>query len=215
MAAAARSTPNNRRTPDHPPGARRAPLRMVDLSHCRGARLCALCPPTTRSAITSHAVRPSRLTIRPTWDIMLAAGRQGRPVQRAWPFARRQKPSSIKWPAKKDGEREGVRVSDFRDRTVRCEDCRSTFVFTAGEQAFYEERGFSEPKRCPSCRAARKAGRAGSGHAASRPSEGRRERPARQMFAIVCDDCGQTAQVPFKPSGDRPVYCRDCYERHR
>jgi CxxC-x17-CxxC domain-containing protein len=106
-------------------------------------------------------------------------------------------------------------VSDFRDRTVRCEDCRSTFVFTAGEQAFYEERGFSEPKRCPSCRAARKAGRAGGAHAASRPSEGRRERPARQMFAIVCDDCGQTAQVPFKPSGDRPVYCRDCYERHR
>ncbi|MGC9333319.1 MAG: zinc-ribbon domain containing protein [Anaerolineae bacterium] len=107
-------------------------------------------------------------------------------------------------------------MSDFRDRTLRCADCGSTFVFTAGEQAFYEERGFSEPKRCPSCRAARKAGHAGGGsHTAGRPSQGRRERPPRQMYTVVCADCGQTTQVPFKPSDDRPVYCRDCYERHR
>jgi CxxC-x17-CxxC domain-containing protein len=49
------------------------------------------------------------------------------------------------------------------DRTLTCRDCGTAFTFTAGEQAFYQERGFSEPQRCPSCRAARKAQRASSG----------------------------------------------------
>ncbi|MDP3997847.1 MAG: hypothetical protein Q8P73_05105 [bacterium] len=35
------------------------------------------------------------------------------------------------------------------------------------------------------------------------------------MFDAVCADCGQTTQVPFQPSGDRPVYCRDCFQKHR
>lgn len=47
------------------------------------------------------------------------------------------------------------------DRTVTCRDCGNAFVFTAGEQAFYTERGFSEPQRCPTCRAARKSQRNG------------------------------------------------------
>ncbi|MHA1865147.1 MAG: CxxC-x17-CxxC domain-containing protein [Candidatus Heimdallarchaeaceae archaeon] len=37
----------------------------------------------------------------------------------------------------------------------------------------------------------------------------------REMFDIVCDDCGKKAQVPFKPDGERPVYCQDCYRKHR
>ncbi len=50
------------------------------------------------------------------------------------------------------------------DRTVTCRDCGQEFTFTAGEQAFYQERGFSEPQRCPACRAARKAQRSASGY---------------------------------------------------
>ena len=50
------------------------------------------------------------------------------------------------------------------DRTLTCRDCGQAFTFTAGEQAFYAERGFSEPQRCPSCRASRKAQRASSGY---------------------------------------------------
>jgi CxxC-x17-CxxC domain-containing protein len=50
------------------------------------------------------------------------------------------------------------------DRTLTCRDCGQAFTFTAGEQAFYAERGFSEPQRCPSCRAARKAQRSSSGY---------------------------------------------------
>lgn len=50
------------------------------------------------------------------------------------------------------------------DRTLTCRDCGEAFTFTAGEQAFYQERGFSEPQRCQSCRASRKAQRNASGY---------------------------------------------------
>ncbi|NCC82758.1 MAG: cytochrome C551 [Clostridia bacterium] len=46
------------------------------------------------------------------------------------------------------------------DRTLKCKDCGSDFVFTEGEQAFYQEKGFeNDPVRCPECRKARKATR--------------------------------------------------------
>jgi CxxC-x17-CxxC domain-containing protein len=37
----------------------------------------------------------------------------------------------------------------------------------------------------------------------------------REMHKVKCSDCGKDTEVPFKPSGDRPVYCRDCYQKHR
>ena len=40
-------------------------------------------------------------------------------------------------------------------------------------------------------------------------------RGPREMHDAVCADCKQNTQVPFKPSGDRPVYCRECFEKHR
>ncbi|MEA2584425.1 MAG: hypothetical protein QOF33_2510, partial [Thermomicrobiales bacterium] len=49
------------------------------------------------------------------------------------------------------------------DKTLTCRDCGQQFTFTAGEQAFYQERGFSEPQRCPNCRQARKAQRSPGG----------------------------------------------------
>ncbi len=36
----------------------------------------------------------------------------------------------------------------------------------------------------------------------------------REMHKIKCSDCGNEAEVPFKPDGDRPVYCKDCYSKH-
>ena len=41
------------------------------------------------------------------------------------------------------------------------------------------------------------------------------DRPAREMHKITCADCGQEGEVPFKPDGERPVYCRECYSKHR
>lgn len=49
------------------------------------------------------------------------------------------------------------------DKTLTCSDCGMEFSFTEREQAFYAEKGFSEPRRCPSCRQSRKAARAAEG----------------------------------------------------
>jgi CxxC-x17-CxxC domain-containing protein len=49
-------------------------------------------------------------------------------------------------------------------------------------------------------------------YSAPRPQE---QRPGRQMYAIVCHSCGKDAELPFKPSGDRPVYCQECFAKKR
>jgi CxxC-x17-CxxC domain-containing protein len=99
------------------------------------------------------------------------------------------------------------------DRTLTCSDCRSEFTFTASEQDFYAQKGFSEPRRCPSCRAAKKAARdggssyGGSSYGSSRSySSGPRE-----MFSATCSSCGREAKVPFNPTSGKPVYCSDCF----
>ena len=37
----------------------------------------------------------------------------------------------------------------------------------------------------------------------------------REKHQAVCAECGQECTVPFKPSGDRPVYCQECYRKRR
>lgn len=89
----------------------------------------------------------------------------------------------------------------FEDKTLICKDCNSEFTFTAGEQEFYAEKGFTnEPQRCKSCRTARK-------QSSSRNGE------ARQMYDAVCAGCGNPCKVPFQPRSDRPVYCSDCFRK--
>ncbi len=46
-------------------------------------------------------------------------------------------------------------------------------------------------------------------------SSGYGERRQREMFDAVCANCGRTASVPFRPSGNKPVYCSDCFESRR
>lgn len=41
------------------------------------------------------------------------------------------------------------------------------------------------------------------------------DRHGRQLYDVVCSECGKPAKVPFKPSGDRPVYCQDCFRNKR
>jgi CxxC-x17-CxxC domain-containing protein len=111
------------------------------------------------------------------------------------------------------------------DTTLTCRDCGQAFTFTSGEQDFYASRGFSEPTRCPDCRAARKAQRdSGSSYSSYGSSYssgggygggGGGARGAREMFTATCSQCGQEAQVPFQPSGDKPVYCSACFEQRR
>ena len=95
----------------------------------------------------------------------------------------------------------------YEDKTLTCVECQEGFLFTAGEQEFYAQRGLTnEPKRCPSCRQARRSSRGGFG--GSGGSRGERE-----MHPAVCAQCGKDTMVPFRPRGDKPVYCSDCFSQ--
>ncbi len=90
------------------------------------------------------------------------------------------------------------------DKNLMCSDCGAQFVFTVGEQEFFASRGYTnEPKRCPECRGARRNQQRGDGWA------------AREMHPAVCAQCGADTMVPFRPRGDRPVYCSDCFSAMR
>lgn len=90
----------------------------------------------------------------------------------------------------------------LEDKSLICRDCSSTFVFTAGEQGFYLEKGLlNEPQRCPGCRASRRRDRTSGG--------------AREMTTVTCAGCNGEAKVPFVPRLDRPVYCSSCFEQER
>jgi CxxC-x17-CxxC domain-containing protein len=133
----------------------------------------------------------------------------------------------------------------YNDKNLTCADCGQEFVFTASEQDFYAQRGFTEPRRCPSCRASRKAARnsegggssygggGGGGYSSSGGYSsggyssgagsyggggggyGERDRGPREMFAATCSSCGKEAQVPFRPTSGKPVYCSDCFRSQR
>jgi len=95
----------------------------------------------------------------------------------------------------------------FSDKVLGCKDCGREFEFTASEQEFYAEKGFTnEPGRCPECRAARKEQTRNNG------GGGGYSRQPREMFPAICATCGKETTVPFQPSGEKPVYCRDCYQ---
>ena len=131
------------------------------------------------------------------------------------------------------------------DKTLTCSDCGMEFAFTEREQAFYAEKGFSEPRRCPSCRASRKAARQSEGGGYSGGSYaggggydsgyggsgggysaggygggggggyGNRSSGPREMFDATCSNCGKDAKVPFRPTNGKPVYCSDCFRSMR
>ena len=118
----------------------------------------------------------------------------------------------------------------YADKTITCRDCGTEFVFTAGEQEFYAQKGFTnEPTRCPSCRQARKSGGGSSrgggygdrdsyGGGSSRGGGGGGggySSGPREMHTTTCASCGKEAQVPFVPRGDKPVYCSDCFQEQR
>ncbi|MBX2860185.1 MAG: zinc-ribbon domain containing protein [Vampirovibrio sp.] len=89
---------------------------------------------------------------------------------------------------------------------IVCAACSTEFEFTAEEQEFYDSKGFQPPKKCKPCRDAAKQARGGGG--------GYGGRSERQLYDAVCAACGVNTQVPFRPNGSKPVYCRDCYQNN-
>ena len=104
----------------------------------------------------------------------------------------------------------------FSDITLTCKDCGNPFVFTAGEQEFYQQRGLmNQPGRCSDCRAARKATGGGGCASYGGGSRGGSYGGEREFFTATCSSCGKEARVPFQPRGDKPVYCSSCFETRR
>jgi CxxC-x17-CxxC domain-containing protein len=124
----------------------------------------------------------------------------------------------------------------YSDKVLTCADCGQEFVFSAREQEFYATRQFTEPRRCGSCRASRKASRGdsggsgygnrssggyggsssyGGGSSSYGADGGYGNRGPREMFTATCSSCGKDAQVPFRPTSGKPVYCSDCFALRR
>lgn len=100
----------------------------------------------------------------------------------------------------------------FTEKTLTCVDCGTQFPFTTSEQEFFAEKGFTNPpRRCKPCRMQAKAARGGSSFGGGRGNGFGSS--AREMHDVVCSACGVATQVPFKPNGMKPVYCRDCFQR--
>jgi len=91
----------------------------------------------------------------------------------------------------------------YQERSLTCQDCGQTFPFSVEDQEYHGQKGYTnDPKRCPPCRQKRRnEGGSGGGSYGGE----------RQMYPVVCAECGCQTQVPFQPSGDRPVYCSKCY----
>jgi CxxC-x17-CxxC domain-containing protein len=118
----------------------------------------------------------------------------------------------------------------FVDKKLVCKDCNEEFVFSAGQQEHHAKLGLrNEPKRCMVCRQAsrmrnedrmlsgggRRPRPGGFAGGPPRFVPGQPPPPPREMFTVTCGQCGRPAEVPFKPRGDRPVLCRDCFRGAR
>ncbi len=85
----------------------------------------------------------------------------------------------------------------FTDRTLKCQDCGADFLFSSGEQEFFQTKGLvNQPKRCGNCRLVARVKRSGQS--------------IDSIFEGQCTECGATTKLPFKPQSARPVYCTEC-----
>ncbi|MEN6415904.1 MAG: DEAD/DEAH box helicase [Armatimonadota bacterium] len=88
----------------------------------------------------------------------------------------------------------------YQDKVCTCRDCEREFVFSAQEQKDFQKQGFNPPTRCAECHQKRNARR--------RHSRG----GDCGTHVALCAKCGKEAQVPFKPSDSKPVYCDECFK---
>ncbi len=84
-----------------------------------------------------------------------------------------------------------------------CRACGNEFMFEVDEKLLYEKMGFANmPGRCKVCRGSDKALKVAV-------------KPEKETYSAICDECGRETQLPFKPKGDKPVYCKACFTARR
>ncbi len=90
-----------------------------------------------------------------------------------------------------------VKESDLEDRTLICKDCGNKFIWTAGEQKFFIDKGLTNiPKRCKVCTAVYK-------------NQLREKHPA---WWVKCTGCGKKAEVSFEPKTE-DILCESCFNK--
>ena len=91
---------------------------------------------------------------------------------------------------------------EFQNKWIDCVNCGKSFVFSKRDQKYYRDQGYNnEPKRCRECRALLKRQKQVTIDANG---------VERELFKSQCVACGRVTYVPFKPTGVKPIYCRDC-----
>ena len=94
---------------------------------------------------------------------------------------------------------------EFQDKVLKCIDCGSDFIFTAGEQLFFHDKQFkNEPKRCKACKTKRVS-------VLGAPPAPGQNRYTKVETQATCSGCGKQTTVPFRPTQGRPVFCRECF----
>ena len=101
---------------------------------------------------------------------------------------------------------------EFQDKVLKCIDCGSDFIFTAGEQLFFHDKQFkNEPKRCKTCKTKRVAVLG----APPAQGQGQSYQFTKVETRATCSQCGKETTVPFRPTQGRPVFCRECFQQRR
>jgi CxxC-x17-CxxC domain-containing protein len=99
---------------------------------------------------------------------------------------------------------------EFQDKVLKCVDCGTDFIFTAGEQLFFHDKQFkNEPKRCKACKGKRVA------VLGAPAAPGQAYRYTKVETQATCSGCGKQTTVPFRPTQGRPVFCRECFQARR
>ncbi len=110
---------------------------------------------------------------------------------------------------------------------IICQQCDTSFAYPDAEHDFRQLRGLARPLLCPECRKRERNRRNGDlvnlykstdsfdpfllGENSQVGGGHRAMRDARTMHNATCAACGAATKVPFVPRGDRPVYCKDCF----
>jgi len=84
----------------------------------------------------------------------------------------------------------------FEDKSLKCKECGKEFIWTVGEQEFFNQKGFTnKPTRCKDCRKLN------------------RQKVETEYFKITCSSCGNIGEALFKPNNpDAKIFCRNCFE---
>ncbi len=96
---------------------------------------------------------------------------------------------------------------NYQDQTLTCRDCSKGFVFTARDQQFWAEKGFTNPPtRCRDCRNLRKQNKDQGVKSTSQASG-----DPKTLYKIVCKKCGKVGEMAIEPRKSEDVLCSECF----